>query len=429
MVVDDERIAVRNLEHVLSKDGYEVLTACSGPAALAILEKQAVDVVLTDLKMERIDGMQVLRRCRDLQPDSEVILITGYASLESAVGAMKQGAFNYIAKPFRLDEVRTVVAEAMEKIRLRRETVEVREHLKQQDGPALILTKDPAMLRILEIARHVAPTECHIILTGASGTGKERIARFVHAASGRQGGPFVAVNCGAFTEDLLTNELFGHDKGAFTGADARKKGLIETAAGGTLFLDEITEMTPAMQVKLLRVIQEREFLRVGGTDLVTVDVRFIAATNRDLLEAVKNGAFREDLYFRLNVVTLHLMPLAHRAGDIPLLAYHFLERCAEKMKAECRVIPWSISHGLCSRAPCDGTGDGAASVCCVLHLISGVSPSTMTTDPGRGTDDALRASRHRSVPGEGFCYAPDHALPDWKLVVEDFCRRGLRRGR
>ncbi|MBF0130365.1 MAG: sigma-54-dependent Fis family transcriptional regulator, partial [Alphaproteobacteria bacterium] len=332
LIVDDERIAVRNLEHVMRKDGYEVLTAYSGSAALTILETQPVDIVLTDLKMERVDGMQVLRRCHEILPESEVIVITGYATLESAVGAMKQGAFNYIAKPFRLDEVRRVVAEAMEKIHLKRENSELRKQLERFEGKVKILTQDTAMQRLLEVARQVAPTDCNVIITGASGTGKELIARYVHASSNRADGPFLAVNCGAFTEDLLANELFGHDKGAFTGATTEKSGLIEAAAGGTLFLDEITEMAPAMQVKLLRVIQEREFMRVGSTDLVKVDVRFIAATNRDPLESVKNGAFRADLYYRLNVVNLHVMPLVRRAGDIPLLAYYFLRRFSGLMK-------------------------------------------------------------------------------------------------
>ncbi|MFN3076283.1 MAG: sigma-54-dependent transcriptional regulator [Alphaproteobacteria bacterium] len=328
LIVDDERIAVKNLEHVMRKSGYDVMTAHSGSAALAIVEKHPIDVVLTDLRMERVDGMQVLKRSRELLPDCEVIVITGYATLESAVAAMKLGAFNYIAKPFRLDEVRRVVAEAMEKILLKRENVALRERIEHLEGSVRIVAQDQSMLRLLDVARLVAPTECNVLVTGASGTGKELIARYVHAASPRCEGPFVAINCGAFAEELLANELFGHDKGAFTGATANKKGLVEAANGGTLFLDEITEMPTTMQVKLLRVIQEREFLRVGGTETIGVDVRFIAATNRDVVASLKAGDFRQDLYYRLNVVNLHVMPLAQRAGDIPLLAYHFLRRYA-----------------------------------------------------------------------------------------------------
>jgi DNA-binding NtrC family response regulator len=334
LVVDDERIAARNLEHLLKKEGYDVCTAQSGAAALALLEQRPFDVVLTDLRMEKVDGMQVLARCRTLHPHAEVILVTGYATTESAVQAMKDGAFYYIAKPFRLDEVRKVVAEAVAKIRLKRENRELREQLEQFRGKVTIITQDAGMQRLLALARQIAPTDCNVIVTGESGTGKELLARYLHLHSRRAEGPFLGVNCGALTEELLTNELFGHDKGAFTGAHADKAGLIEAAGGGSLFLDEITEMSPAMQVRLLRVIQEREVLRVGGTRAIPVDVRFVAATNRDLQVAVKEGTFRQDLYFRLNVVNLHLPPLAARRGDVPLLAYYFLKKHATLMGRE-----------------------------------------------------------------------------------------------
>jgi len=334
LVVDDERIAARNLEHLLKKEGYDLCTAQSGAAALALLEQRPFDVVLTDLRMEKVDGMQVLARCRTLHPDAEVILVTGYATTESAVQAMKDGAFYYIAKPFRLDEVRKVVAEAVAKIRLKRENRELREQLEQFRGKVTIITQDPGIQHLLALARQIAPTDCNVIVTGESGTGKELLARYLHLHSRRAEGPFLGVNCGALTDELLTNELFGHDKGAFTGAHADKAGLIETAGGGSLFLDEITEMSPAMQVRLLRVIQEREVLRVGGTRAIPVDVRFVAATNRDLQVAVKEGAFRRDLYFRLNVVNLHLPPLAARRGDVPLLAYYFLKKHATLMGRE-----------------------------------------------------------------------------------------------
>ena len=334
LIVDDEKIALKNLEHVLKKEGYEVAATQSGANALALLEKQPFDVVLTDLRMEKVDGMQVLKKCRESWPDSEVIMITGYATLESAVEAMKQGAFYYIAKPFRLDEVRKVVAEALEKISLKRENRELRAQIESYQGKVKIITQDAAMQRLLEMARQVAPTDCNVLITGESGTGKELFARYLHGHSSRASGPFLAVNCGAFNEELLSNELFGHEKGAFTGAVGDKKGLVETASGGTLFLDEITEMSPAMQVKLLRVIQEREVLRLGGTAPVKVDVRFIAATNRDLQESMKNGSFRQDLYFRLNVVNLHIPPLSQRREDVPLLAYYCLKKFSALMKKE-----------------------------------------------------------------------------------------------
>jgi len=332
LVVDDERGAVKNLVHVLKKEGYEVIGTESGVNALRLLEEHHFDVILTDLKMEKVDGLQVLKKSRELYPDTEVILITGYATLDSAVQAMKKGAFHYIAKPFKLDVVRNVIKEALERVRLKKENIQLREQLEAYQGKVKIITQSPHMLGLLETAKQIAPTDCNVLLSGESGTGKELFARYIHINSTRSDGPFFAVNCGAFTEELLSNELFGHEKGAFTGAVTTKKGLVEMASGGTLFLDEITEMPSSMQVKLLRVIQEREVLRVGGTEPLKVDVRFIAATNRDVSDAVKRGQFRQDLYFRLNVISLQISPLSERKDDIPLLSYFFLKRYSVIMK-------------------------------------------------------------------------------------------------
>ncbi len=348
LVVDDEPIALRNLERVLAKEGYQVSTASSGQSALRQLRQKPVDVVLTDLKMEKIDGLDVLRRCREIDPDVEVILITGYAAVETAIEAMKQGAYHYLAKPFKLEEVRKVVAEAAEKVALKKENRRLRERIESFRDRVDIVTQDPGMLRILDTARDVGGTDCNILVTGESGTGKELVARYIHRHSRRSGAVFLAVNCGAFTEELLTNELFGHEKGAFTGAAAQKKGLIEMAHGGTLFLDEITEMSPAMQVRLLRVIQEKEFIRVGGTEPVRVDVRFVAATNRSVKEAIESGDFRQDLYYRLNVVTLALPPLARRRDDIPLLAHFFLKRSSDRMGKKVESISQEVMHLLAS---------------------------------------------------------------------------------
>jgi len=331
LVVDDEAPALKNLGHLLRKEGYTVETRQSGPAGLKALQQHEFDVVLTDLRMKGVDGMALLRRARELQPDCEVIVITGHATLDSAVEAMKEGAWHYIAKPYRLDEVRQVVRSALDVARLKRENRTLRRRIEDYEGPSNIITQDPRMRRLLETARHIGPTDCNVLITGESGTGKELLARYVHASSTRAGGRFVGVNCGALQEDLLANELFGHERGAFTGADRMKPGLIEMAEGGTLFLDEIAEMTPAMQVKLLRVIQERELLRVGGTEPVPVNVRLIAATNRDLQENIDSGRFRADLYFRLNVVNLALPPLRERRDDIPLLAFYFLRKFALAM--------------------------------------------------------------------------------------------------
>jgi DNA-binding NtrC family response regulator len=331
LVVDDEPIALRNLERVLGKEGYDVSTASNGQGALRQLRQKTFDVVLTDLKMEKIDGMQVLRRCKELDPDVEVILITGYAAIDTAIEAMKGGAYHYIPKPFKLDEVRRIVAGAAEKVALKKENRRLRESVEGLKDRVDIVTQDPGMLRVLDTARDVTPTDCNILITGESGTGKELVARYIHRHSRRSGAIFLGINCGAFTEELLTSELFGHEKGAFTGAGAQKKGLVEMANGGTLFLDEITEMSPAMQVRLLRVLQEREFIRVGGTEAVRVDVRFIAATNRNLEEAISSGEFRQDLYYRLNVVHLALPPLAERRDDVPMLAHFFLKKHCERM--------------------------------------------------------------------------------------------------
>ena len=341
LLVDDERIALRNLEHVLTKEGYRITATQSGSHALELLDTQPFDLVLTDLKMDKVDGMTLLRRCKAQHPDTEVIMITGFATLETAVEAMKEGAFHYIAKPFRLDEVRQTVAEALEKIRLKRENRALRAQLDAFAGRTRVISRDGGMQKLLDMARQIAPTGCNVLITGESGTGKELFARTLHEHSGRgvgkDGGPFLAVNCGAFNEELLANELFGHEKGAFTGAIG-KTGLLVAAHGGTLFLDEVTEMTLAMQVKLLRVIQEKEMLPVGGTKPLKIDIRFIAASNRNMKEWVADGRFRQDLYFRLNVVNLHIPPLSQRREDIPLLAQHFLDRAAPVMGKPVRGI-------------------------------------------------------------------------------------------
>ncbi|HYQ48516.1 MAG TPA: sigma-54 dependent transcriptional regulator, partial [Thermodesulfovibrionales bacterium] len=244
LIIDDEQIALRNLDHIMKKEGYEVTATQSGANALKLLEEQPFDLVLTDLKMEKVDGNQVLKRCKELSPDTEVIMITGYASLQSAIQAIKEGAYDYITKPFKLDEVRKVVKEALEKVLLKKENQQLREQIEKFAGKVKFITQNPAVQRLLETARQIAPTDCSVIILGESGTGKELLARYTHFMSQRADGPFIAVNCGAFTEELLTNELFGHEKGAFTGAHSLKKGLIEMANGGTLFLDEITEMPP-----------------------------------------------------------------------------------------------------------------------------------------------------------------------------------------
>lgn len=352
LVVDDEEIARNNLAHVLSREGFAADCADCGEAALERLAQTHYDLVLTDLRMPGIDGMALLRETRRRSPQTEVIVITAHANAGSAVEAMKSGAFYYIEKPFRLPEVRKVVREAAEKVRLKRENATLKAALDDASGRPQILTNAPAMRELLSVAAGIAPTDCNVFIVGPTGAGKEVLARYVHQHSRRAAGPFVAINCGALSEELLANELFGHERGAFTGAAGVKPGLIEAAAGGTLFLDEVTEMTPAMQVKLLRVLQEREFYRLGGTQPIAADVRFLAATNRDPAARVAEGRFRQDLYFRLNVVTLQLPPLAERRGDIPLLALHFLSRFAQRMdKAVAEIAPETFERLLAHDYP------------------------------------------------------------------------------
>ncbi len=332
LIVDDERVALKNLTHVLGKEGYQVTAAASGPAGMKALRERDFDLVLTDLRMEKVDGMDILRYCRENHPDTAIIMITGYATVDSAVDAMKEGAFHYIAKPYRLDEVRHLTREALEMVNLRKENRRLLELVDSYGEDTRLVTQDAGVERVLETARQIAPSDCSVVISGESGTGKELLARYLHQASRRREAPFVAVNCGAFTEDLLANELFGHEKGAYTGATEAKGGLIEAASGGTLFLDEITEMSAAMQVKLLRVLQEGELYRLGGSAPVKVDVRYLAATNRDLPEAVASGRFRNDRYYRLNVVNLYMPPLSERPGDVPLIAHYFLKRYAKLME-------------------------------------------------------------------------------------------------
>ncbi len=338
LVVEDEAIARRNLTHVLEKEGYRVIPAAGGQEALDLLDAHTFDLVITDLKMDRVDGMTVLARSRELNPLTEVVMVTGYATVDSAVKAMQAGAYHYIPKPFNLGAVRKVAAEALLKRRLQMENRRLKETLASGAAPPLVIGESPAIRQVMQTVRQIAPTDTNVLILGESGTGKELVARSIHHHSPRVRRPFVAFNCGSFTEELMANELFGHEKGAFTGANREKAGLLEAADGGTVFLDEIGDMPQSMQIKLLRVIQEREVLRVGGTRPRPVDVRFIAATHRELEDDVQQGQFRQDLYYRLNVIALHLPPLSGRDGDIALLANYFLSLKCQAMHKSVNAI-------------------------------------------------------------------------------------------
>jgi DNA-binding NtrC family response regulator len=329
LIVDDEPIARENLEFILRKEGYDTVAVESGMAAFQELEKDEFDLVLTDLRMRQIDGMQVLERTKELHQDTEVIVITGYATVTSAVEAMQKGAYHYLAKPYKNEEVRILVKKALEKRELRLEVQELKREVRSQKGFPLLIGKNAKIEALRQTIVQIAPTDTNVLILGETGTGKELVAKAIHHLSTRADKRFLAINCGAFTEDLLANELFGHEKEAFTGARGVKKGLLEVAPGGTIFLDEIGDMPLSMQVKLLRVIQEKTMMRVGGTVEIPVDIRILAATNKDLKHEVERGAFRQDLYYRLNVVTLAVPALVERRDDIPLLAQHFLRKFAQ----------------------------------------------------------------------------------------------------
>ncbi|MGC8719208.1 MAG: sigma-54-dependent transcriptional regulator [Thermodesulforhabdaceae bacterium] len=342
LVVDDEAIALQNMRHVLEKDGHEVILADNGRLALKLLETESFDVVVTDLKMEDVSGIDVLKRVKEVSPTTEVIVVTGYASVETAVEAMKMGAFYYLSKPIQINDLRTLVQKALEKVELVKEVNKLREEVSRIGRAPIFIGKSPTIERLIRIIEQIAPADCNVLIQGETGTGKELVARMIHQLSPRHEKRFVAINCGAFNEELLSSELFGHEKGAFTGAHTTKKGLIEIASGGTLFLDEIGEMPPSMQVRLLRVIQEKVIMRVGGVDEIPVDVRIIAATNKNLKKEVELGYFRQDLYYRLNVITIQVPPLRERKDDIPLLCHYFVDKFSKAQKKNITEISDSV---------------------------------------------------------------------------------------
>jgi len=328
LVVDDEKNYLLVLEALLGGAGYEVLTADSGEEALEIIRRNDLDLVITDMKMPRMSGIEVLEQIKQVYTDLPVIMMTAYGTVEKAVEAMKKGAFDYILKPFKNEELLLTVAKALDLRHLLTENRRLRQDLEKRYRFENIIGNSKAMQNIFAMVEKVAQTRATVLLSGESGTGKELIARAIHYRSARSQGPFISVNCGALTETLLESELFGHEKGAFTHALAMRKGRFELAEGGTLFLDEVAEMSPALQVKFLRVLQEMEFERVGGTKTIRVDVRVVAASNRDLRAEVEAGNFREDLFYRLNVVHLQIPPLRQRTEDIPLLVTHFIQKYA-----------------------------------------------------------------------------------------------------
>ncbi len=327
LIIDDEPVLQDVLATLLRREGYQVVQATTAGEGLRAAEEHEVDLVLLDLMLPDRPGLELLRDLKARDPEVVVVVITAYSSVETAIGAMRDGAFHYIPKPFKNQEVILTVRKGLEQRRLRSENRDLRQRL---EGLSTLIWRGPEMGQVIELVRRAAPSRSNILLTGESGTGKELLARAVHRLSPRADGPFVVVNTGSVPSDLLESTLFGHIRGAFTGAVATRRGLFEAADAGTIFLDEIGTIPPQTQAKLLRVIQEREFIPVGGEQTIKVDVRIIAATNADLPRMVAEGTFREDLYYRLNVITIELPPLRRRPQDIPALANHFLQRFGEE---------------------------------------------------------------------------------------------------
>src|SRR4026209_123377 len=333
LVVDDERSMRELLSIVLRRDGYDVLSAEDGAAAVELLKLERVDILITDIRKPQMNGVDLLREAMRIAPDIISIVMTAFASTDTAVEALRLGAADYVHKsPNAASELRLRVGRELERKRLQQENVLLKRALGKSNQFSHIIGTSSPMLAVFQLVETIAPTSSTVLISGESGTGKDRVARAIHVTSPGRERPFVALNCGALSETLLDSELFGHMRGAFTGADSNKKGLIEVTEKGTIFLDEIGEMSPVVQVKLLRVLQERKFRRLGGTEEIDADIRILAATNRDLSKMVADGAFREDLFYRINVIPLRLPSLRERVEDIPLLAEHFVAKFAEQMK-------------------------------------------------------------------------------------------------
>ncbi|HKJ25317.1 MAG TPA: sigma-54 dependent transcriptional regulator [Myxococcota bacterium] len=419
LVVEDERAIQIALSGLLSREGYQVETAGSGEAAVALLADGAWDCVLTDLSLgEGISGMEVLKRAKEVRRETAVIMITAHGSEKVAVEAMKAGAEDYVPKPFDNDEIRVVVARSLERTRLERENRMLLDRIAREVGFEDLVGTGPAMRRVFETIQKVAETDLTVLIRGESGTGKELVAQALHHRSPRAKRPFVAVNCAAISRELVESELFGHEKGAFTGADARRAGRFEAAESGTIFLDEIGDMAPETQAKVLRVLQERSFERVGGTKPIDADVRVVAATHRDLESDVREGRFREDLYYRLRVVEVEIPPLRQRLEDLPLLVARFLDQVADRLGRERKPVSDAALARL-ARHPWPGN---------VRELRNVVEQAAVMA-----SGDAIEVGDLRLDAGGGLPVpdvAPEHAATFGdakKLAVERFERDYLLR--
>jgi two-component system response regulator HydG len=332
LIVDDDLAHRTMLKKLVDGWGYEIFEADDGSTAIEKVRKRSFDLILMDIRMLKVSGIEALEQIKVINPAIPIIIMTAYASIETAVAALKKGAYDYLTKPLDFDELKMAINRATEHNRLKKENKYLKESLREKFDRENLIGRSPRMIRLLETIEQVAPTEATVLITGESGTGKEMIANAIHYNSLRKDAPFIKINCAALAESLLESELFGHEKGAFTGADRKREGKFRQADGGSIFLDEVSEMSAAMQVKLLRVLQERELTPVGGAEVIAVDVRVIAASNKDLKKEMEQKRFREDLFYRLNVVALHVPPLRDRQEGIPLLAQHFLQMFAMKNK-------------------------------------------------------------------------------------------------
>lgn len=331
IVVDDEESMGKFMQIMLSKEGYEVTRVQSGPEALEELKNRKFDLVIADLMMPKMDGIKLLSEVKNIDPNLSFIVMTAFASVDTAIDAMKKGAFDYITKPFKVEEIKLTIKKSLDQKRLTQENLQLRSQLKKEFGLENFISKSPGILKLKELAVKVAASDSTVLIQGESGTGKELVAKAIHTHSPRSGNPFISINCAALPESLLESELFGHIKGSFTGAIKDKEGLFKAADGGTFFLDEVGETSAAIQVKLLRVLEEKEITPVGGTKKIPVDVRLIAATNSNLEEEVKNGKFRADLFYRLNVIQINIPPLRDRKEDIPLLSHYFIQKYCQQL--------------------------------------------------------------------------------------------------
>lgn len=411
LVADDDNAQRFMLEELMKREGYDVVSARDGVEAVAKVREEDFDLAILDIKMPRMDGIQALREIHSIRPHLIVVMVTAYGTTETALQAVKEGAYDYFTKPYNVDELRLVVRRAIEKQRLRQQIFALETQLREKVALDRIVGQSPQMQQVFDLIRKVVSNDVTVLITGESGTGKELVAQAIHFHSARRDFPFLGINCAAIPESLLESELFGHERGAFTGAVSTRKGLFETAQGGTVFLDEIGDMSLPLQSKLLRVLQEKKIMRVGGTTPIPVDVRIIAATNQNLAERVRKKEFREDLYFRLNVIPIHLPPLRERKGDIPLLVHHFIGIYNPRLNRDIHGVtpgamellenyPWPGNvrelENVVQRAMILATGNTITEEDLPLNVRSG--PIAFPAQAGQLPDDTERILEDFSIP-------------------------------